>query len=105
MRRIVLILLFFVLVVALIVPAQAQSASIHLVLGNPTAATGDTTNPNNYLIIRPQYALAYYNDDGIPRWVSWHLELHDLGPAPISYTHLDVYKRQVQVVNSPRCRS
>ena len=82
MRRIVLILLFFVLVVALIVPAQAQSASIHLVLGNPTAATGDTTNPNNYLIIRPQYALAYYNDDGIPRWVSWHLELHDLGPAP-----------------------
>lgn len=82
MRRILLTLVLLVLVVALIVPAQAQSASIHLALGNPTAATSDTTHPNNFLIVRPQYALAYHNDDGIPRWVSWHLELADLGPAP-----------------------
>ncbi len=82
MRHMLVLMPLFVLCVALIVPAQAQTASIHLALGNPSAASSDTNLPNNYLIIRPQYALAYKNDDGIPLWVSWHLQLSDLGIVP-----------------------
>jgi endonuclease G len=62
--------------------ARAQPASIHLTMGNPSGAVSDAAQPNNYLIVRPQYALAYSRDRGIPSWVSWHLQASDLGPAP-----------------------
>jgi endonuclease G len=47
--------------------------SIHLTLGNPSVATTDPSNPNNYLMIKPQYALSYNRNKGIPNWVSWRL--------------------------------
>ena len=37
-----------------------------LALGNPSGATADPTNPNNYLMMKPQYALSYSRDNGIP---------------------------------------
>ena len=46
-------------------------SSVHLSLGNPSGA--DANNPNNYLMIKPQYALSYNRDKGIPNWVSWQL--------------------------------
>ena len=53
------------------------SDNLHLTLGNPShAATG---NPNNYLIERQQYALAYSRDRGLANWVSWHLDASWLG--------------------------
>ncbi|HYF65847.1 MAG TPA: DNA/RNA non-specific endonuclease, partial [Herpetosiphonaceae bacterium] len=59
---------------------QARPAlSLHLTLGNPSGAAADPAFPANYLIDRPQYALAYQRDAGIPAWVSWHLESSDLG--------------------------
>jgi len=45
----------------------------HILFGNPSAATLDINNPNNYLIQLPEYALSYSRDKGIPNWVSWHL--------------------------------
>jgi endonuclease G, mitochondrial len=46
----------------------------HLVMGNPNGATADTANPNNYLMMKLQYALSFNNSRGIPNWTSWHLD-------------------------------
>lgn len=40
-------------------------------LGNPSGAAA--IDPNNYLMVRPQYMLSYSRDRGIANWVSWHL--------------------------------
>ncbi|MDB6024690.1 MAG: non-specific endonuclease [Verrucomicrobiales bacterium] len=62
--------------------AQAQStASLQYAMGNPSGATTDTSFPANYFISKPQYAMSYYRDHGIPNWVSWHLGNLDLGSA------------------------
>jgi endonuclease G, mitochondrial len=54
----------------------------HLLLGNPSNATAETTNFNNYLIERPQYALSYSRDRGTPNWVSWYVSKDWLGSVP-----------------------
>ncbi|HWQ15686.1 MAG TPA: DNA/RNA non-specific endonuclease [Roseiflexaceae bacterium] len=59
-------------------PAPA-GGSVHLALGNPSGAVSDPARPDNYLISRDQYALAYHRDRGTPLWVSWHLAASDLG--------------------------
>jgi endonuclease G, mitochondrial len=61
------------------VPAPEPRASVHLLLGNPSQATADVVNANNFLIVRAQYALSYNRDQGRPNWVSWHLTATDLG--------------------------
>ncbi|MDT4969744.1 MAG: endonuclease mitochondrial, partial [Acidobacteriota bacterium] len=51
----------------------------HLVMGNPTNATVDTANENNYLMKKPEYALSYNRSRAIPNWTSWHLDTSWLG--------------------------
>jgi endonuclease G len=51
-------------------------------MGNPSGAVTDANEPFNYLMIKPQYALSYHRDRGIPNWVSWHLDSTWLGSAP-----------------------
>jgi endonuclease G, mitochondrial len=58
------------------------SASVHLTMGNPSNATADTNQPTNYLMEKPQYALAYHRDRGTPIWTSWHLDSSWLGSTP-----------------------
>ena len=53
--------------------------SVHLTLGNPTSATSELSNANNYLIIKPQYALSYNNTRRHANWVSWELSKSWLG--------------------------
>lgn len=53
-----------------------------MALGNPSHAT--TTDPNNYLMVKHQYALSYNRDKGIPNWVSWQLNQSWLGNVPRS---------------------
>jgi endonuclease G len=53
-----------------------------LLLGNPSGATSNPANYNNYLLARPQYALSYSKDRGTPNWVSWHVSKDWLGEAP-----------------------
>jgi endonuclease G len=53
-----------------------------LLLGNPSGATTNPANDNNYLLARPQYAISYSRDRGTPNWVSWHVSKDWLGEAP-----------------------
>jgi len=55
--------------------------SVHLALGNPSNATMDRNNADNYLMIKPQYALSYSNSKRTPNWVSWELTQNWLGPV------------------------
>lgn len=55
-------------------PAGPHDASEHLVMGNPNGATPDVNFPDNYLIMKLQYALSYNNSRRIPNWTSWHLD-------------------------------
>ncbi len=52
------------------------SQNIHLKYGNPSQANNKLYN---YLIERPEYALSYNCNAGIPNWVSWQLDRSWLG--------------------------
>ena len=54
----------------------------HLYLGNPSNATPNESNYNNYLMEKPEYALSYSRDRGTPNWVSWHVNRDWIGSAP-----------------------
>jgi endonuclease G, mitochondrial len=56
-----------------------DSVSIHLTLGNPSGATDSTSNKDNFLMVKDQYALSFNNSRGGPNWVSWHLQASDIG--------------------------
>lgn len=60
----------------------AMPLSEHLLLGNPSNAVADTGINQNYLMIKPQYALSYNQNRGTPNWVSWHLDPYWIGSAP-----------------------
>lgn len=62
-------------------PTPAPALPEHLTLGNPSGATAEAANVRNFLLDKPQYALSYHRDRGIPNWVSWHLSADWLGPA------------------------
>jgi endonuclease G len=53
--------------------APPYPSSVHLTMGNPTGATTDLGQPNNYLMEKPEFALSYNRDRGTPNWVGWHL--------------------------------
>jgi endonuclease G, mitochondrial len=63
-------------------PAKDLIPNEHLLLGNPSQATADEAQANNYLLQRPQYTLSYSRDRGTPNWVSWHVNKDWLGTAP-----------------------
>jgi endonuclease G, mitochondrial len=63
--------------------AKAQtSTSVHLTMGNPSGALTNTSFANNYLLVKPQYALSYNNSRLSANWVSWQLNSSWLGSAP-----------------------
>jgi DNA/RNA endonuclease G (NUC1) len=53
-----------------------------LLLGNPSGATTDTANENNYLMPKPQYTLSYNRGKGEPNWVAWRLDSSWVGSTP-----------------------
>lgn len=53
--------------------APVYTPDVHLTMGNPSNAAADINQPNNYLSVKPEFALSYNRDKGIPNWVSWHL--------------------------------
>lgn len=75
---------------ALAAPAEADAVAAtatrddNLAMGNPSGATTSTSNQNNFLMVKPQYALSYNNARGGANWVSWHLSTAWKGSAPRS---------------------
>ncbi len=67
-------------------PPPAAQAAIdpagHLLLGNPSDARNDPSLRENYLLIKPFFALSYNDTTGTPNWVSWRVTASDLGDAP-----------------------
>lgn len=51
----------------------------NLLCGNPSGATADESNYNNYLINQQYYTESYSRDKCGPNWVCWHLGTTDLG--------------------------
>lgn len=76
--------------------AQARSANVTinltinaplpgedpLILGNPSNATPDVANENNYLMPKPQYTLSYNRSRASANWVAWRLDSTWIGSAP-----------------------
>ena len=54
----------------------------HIAMGNPSGATTDITNENNYLMEKVQYKLSYNRSKATANWVSWHLDPSWTGAAP-----------------------
>ncbi|MGQ0542137.1 MAG: DNA/RNA non-specific endonuclease [Blastocatellia bacterium] len=53
-----------------------------LILGNPSNATPDIANENNYLMLKPQYSLSYNRGKATPNWVAWRLDSTWIGTTP-----------------------
>lgn len=68
----------------------------HIAFGNPSLAVTDISFPDNYLLIKPQYDLAYDNSKGCAAWVAWHLDLTDVGSTP----RCDCFATDVQLPSS-----
>jgi endonuclease G len=64
-----------------------ESVSLHLTLGNPSDATTNAGNKDNFLLVKPQFVLSYNNTKGEPNWVSWHLQKSDIGTVPRQTFH------------------
>ena len=66
--------------------STSSPVSIHMLLGNPSGATTDSSDRDNYLMVKPYFVLSYNNSKGIPNWVSWQVTAPDLGDAPRKQT-------------------
>lgn len=53
----------------------------NMMLGNPSNATADIVNVNNYWMVKTQYTLSYSSSKLTPNWTSWHLNSSDIGSA------------------------
>ena len=53
-----------------------------LLFGNPSNATPDIANENNYLMPKPQYTLSYNRNKATANWVAWRLDSTWIGSAP-----------------------
>ena len=53
----------------------------NMAFGNPSGAVANILSPNNYLMVKPQYAIGYSNAKLTPIWTSWHVSSTDLGSA------------------------
>ncbi|HYE84803.1 MAG TPA: DNA/RNA non-specific endonuclease, partial [Vicinamibacterales bacterium] len=73
--------------------APPYLSDVHLTFGNPTGATADPSQPHNFLMEKPEFALSYNRDLGRPNWVSWHLTTEWYG----SLARVDTFRADPQV--------
>jgi endonuclease G len=66
--------------------STAAATDVNLLLGNPSNATAHDSDSNNYLMLKPYFALSYNAANGTPNWVSWRVTAADLGSAPRKQT-------------------
>ena len=68
--------------------APPYPPSVHLTMGNPNGAVADISQPDNYLMEKPEFALSYNRTLGRPNWVSWHLSDEWIG----TLTRVDTFR-------------
>ena len=56
-------------------------ASVHLAFGNPSNATSDAANENNFLVVGEGSVFSYNNSRGGVNWVSWRTTRDDVGDS------------------------
>ena len=57
------------------------TATEALPFGNPSNATADPANADNYLVVHDSHVLSYDNSRGTANWVAWQTTLETLGDA------------------------
>lgn len=82
MKRICIAILFLCLVQIARPQAGPNTGDVHLALGNPSQARPVSEDRENYLMIKPQFAMSYNDKRGTPNWVSYYLKRSDMGRAP-----------------------
>ncbi|MEQ1761872.1 MAG: DNA/RNA non-specific endonuclease [Pyrinomonadaceae bacterium] len=60
---------------------SAIPASVHLAFGNPSNATQDPANEDNFLVSREGSVFSYNNSRGGVNWVSWRTTRDDVGDS------------------------
>lgn len=65
----------------------------NLAMGNPSAGRVGVPEDEEFLIIRPQYALSYNAKKGTANWVSWHLSAAWKG----DYKRKDVFRQDPEL--------
>ena len=75
-------------------PPYPPAPTVHLTMGDPGCGTThgcaatNISQPNNYLMDKPEFALSYARDLGRPNWVSWHLSDEWVG----TLTRVDTFR-------------
>ena len=64
-----------------VAPAREPVESVHLAFGNPSGATPDPANRDNFLIVDESSAISYNDSRGTPNWVAWKTVASDLGES------------------------
>jgi endonuclease G len=67
--------------------SAAKVISPHLPFGNPSEASD--TDPNNQLVVRPEFAASWSAKKRISNWVAWKLVASDVGSAERSQFYAD----------------
>lgn len=72
--------------------SKANSASndaqkIYLVLGNPSGATSEVSNSDNYLMVNEDFALSYNRSRSSANWVAWRITKSDMSDLPRDDTY------------------
>jgi len=58
-----------------------EQGNPNLKAGNPSKATTDPANTDNYLLLKPQYVLSYSKSRNLANWASWQLNRSWMGDA------------------------
>lgn len=72
---------FFLSLLVLTSNSVKSQTEVKIVLGNPSNATADINNSDNYLVVHRGFILSYNKARGGANWVTWHLSASDIGNA------------------------
>lgn len=62
-------------------PISSATNNRNLLLGNPSNAVSSVASTDNYLMVKPQYAMSYNSKTKTANWVSWQLNRSWMGSA------------------------
>jgi endonuclease G, mitochondrial len=60
---------------------ETELTNPNLAMGNPSGATADVANGDNYLVVKDQYVMSYNKSHKTPNWVSWQLDKDWIGKS------------------------